>query len=146
MSAGPQYSDERSEPETAQIKVVVRVRPLLQDEIFQGKTQHRLLLDNKITGGAYQRVLLYPIASSASQYSQQLSSANTARAFKFDKVFGPDTSQERMFTNLGCDLLVTKVLEVSLLLVQHQSYVKLIVLFKLGLQLNDHGVRVDRLG
>ena len=91
------------------MKVVVRVRPLLEDEIAAGKRQLRLQLDDLGKSGSYRSVVLSPAPTGT--YS--LSATTSARIFKFDKVFGPKTTQEKLYREIGGDLLVNKVLSVS---------------------------------
>ena len=85
------------------IKVAVRIRPVLPHEQRQGFKCTKL----SITGSNQVEVM----QSKADDSEQMKSQINRRKIYNFDQVFTPDHMQPDVYTGLGIDRLVNKVVE-----------------------------------
>lgn len=85
----------------AKINVVVRMRPLLPQELSEGGKSQLVTLNNSTNTVKYSP-LTFRLASAKGK---------TGREYCFDKVFGPETSQEQLFSECGIPSLIEKVVE-----------------------------------
>ncbi|KAJ1486563.1 P-loop containing nucleoside triphosphate hydrolase protein [Baffinella frigidus] len=83
--------------ESENIRVVVRVRPLTQEERKRGDEEHITCVSERS---------LQVMDTKQVQARQQ-----TGTAFQFGRVFGPETTQDHLFANSGITSLLDHVLE-----------------------------------
>ena len=79
---------------STRIGVVVRVRPLLENEIAQNMQETKLFVNKK-----------------DNEICVNISDDKYSKTFKFDKVFDSQSTQEELFTQSNIPNLVSKVIE-----------------------------------
>ena len=86
----------------AKINVVIRIRPLLPREVNQGDTSSLIALDES---NSLVKQLLCSIRRIMPTKNKQ------GRDYSFDKVLGPDATQEMVFTECNIPLLLDRTIE-----------------------------------
>ena len=125
-------NDHDSNINHANIKVAVRLRPLLQEEADKGFVhigRHMEMANKRV-----QITIDRPALHAGSEQLKQ----STYKTFKFDHVFGEEESQESLFEQANIQFYVSKVVQVSRTQFLFSSLVS-------GFPLHDLRLRPDRL-
>eukprot|EP00347_Sterkiella_histriomuscorum_P003183 403365273 len=101
------------------IKVAVRVRPLIRAELIAGQKSSRLQVNDQDSC-----IQLYPPILNGNY--QNINGKTSMKSYYFDKIFGQDSTQSEVFNQLQVNYLIKRVIEVLQIQVIYTKLIQIV--------------------